>query len=726
MKKILLLTKTLLAAVLLCVGQNAWAAIDLEGYKVVATYDMSTIADETLAVGSENAGKSYDFGATSTTDVYTCTAPTLLAGKFAFQGVGNAWGGKGWWMDKNDGKAGNNTLLANGGGASRAAALLGLKSGQKVVFTVYDSNQNSDFQIKGGSCTYNETIETDGPTSNVISYGVSITADGSLGFSSPKYNANGRIGIISITVYGPATALLVPTFALKSLNGTSRTYTITNNETSGTIYYTTAVAEEAPVIGDAAYTSTTEASVDVTVSESGNLYAYVDVSGTKSDISSQIVSATNVTLDMPTYTVGAYSDGATSVTLYTNQNNVLLKPTANVVYTIDSGAETSVASGTSVNVSNGSTIEFWSDATGYTKSASVSLTASAPNTYPELWSESYNGIVNANDGFSLGDEATTINSTDYYSLYRNSGATLLSERLLANAVPTSGSAISMLRANGVYFPKAVSMAVINLKEGDYVIFNGVYGNGAFGISNPYNMTFDNFHSVNGSKYCYTVDSDGAVAFTLSAQGYLQSISVQRNVVTATIGSTGWTTFASPYALDLSNMTASTGSVAAYYASATSDESVTVLTTESSAVQAGEGIILKGTADATITIPVVASGSAISGNLLVGCPTATTITSETTNYDAIYVLGGDVAEFQNVKKWIDGGNTVSIPAGKAYLNASSSNGARALRISFDDITGVANVEAAAEAKAQDGKFVENGKIVIVKNGVKYNAAGQQVK
>ena len=198
-------------------------------------------------------------------------------------------------------------------------------------------------------------------------------------------------------------------------------------------------------------------------------------------------------------------------------------------------------------------------------------------------------------------------------------------------------------------------------------------------------------------------------------------------VSATIGSTGWTTFASPYALNLSAMTASTGDVAAYYASATSAESVTVETTASTAVQAGEGILLKGSAGATITIPVVASGSAISGNLLVGCPTATTITEATENYANIYVLGASVAEFQNVKTYIDNNTSLDIPAGKAYLDATSSNGgARALRMSFGEITGVANVEAAAEAKAQDGKFIENGKLVIVKNGQKFNAAGQQVK
>lgn len=193
-----------------------------------------------------------------------------------------------------------------------------------------------------------------------------------------------------------------------------------------------------------------------------------------------------------------------------------------------------------------------------------------------------------------------------------------------------------------------------------------------------------------------------------------------NASVATIGATGWTTFASPYALDLSGMTASTGDVAAYYASAVDGEGVTMTPTASSAVAAGTGLMLKGTAGATITIPVAASaGTAISGNKLVGCTTETGLDAN----DSYYVLvnNGGTAQFQCLNE-----NGATIPAGKAYLNIGGGGSARALRIVFDDVTGVANVEAAAEAKAKDGKFIENGKLVIVKNGQKFNAAGAQVK
>lgn len=68
---------------------------------------------------------------------------------------------------------------------------------------------------------------------------------------------------------------------------------------------------------------------------------------------------------------------------------------------------------------------------------------------------------------------------------------------------------------------------------------------------------------------------------------------------------------------------------------------------------------------------------------------------------------------------------TVGAYRCYLTDGENQG-RAAFFFRGDITGVDNVEAAAEATLKDGKYLENGKIVIVKNGVKYNAAGAQVK
>ena len=115
-------------------------------------------------------------------------------------------------------------------------------------------------------------------------------------------------------------------------------------------------------------------------------------------------------------------------------------------------------------------------------------------------------------------------------------------------------------------------------------------------------------------------------------------------VVATIGATGWTTFANPNALDLSKMTASEGDVKAYYASSVGTGKIVMTSTTSEGVAAGTGLMLKGTAGATVTIPVAASGDAISGNMLVGCTTETPVDASASCY--VLINNGGTAEFQS--------------------------------------------------------------------------------
>jgi len=174
------------------------------------------------------------------------------------------------------------------------------------------------------------------------------------------------------------------------------------------------------------------------------------------------------------------------------------------------------------------------------------------------------------------------------------------------------------------------------------------------------------------------------------------------------------TYVTTYALDFTDV----DGLDAYVATAAANG--TVALEEVGAVPAGTPLILIGTAGTEYTVPVAASASAPAVNMLLAGDGTTAFNGST--YD--YILYSDGLFYQI------GSGTVA--TNKAYLHCDSNptakgNQARGLRLSFGgNITGVDNVEAAAEAKAQDGKFIENGKIVIVKNGKKFNAAGQQVK
>jgi hypothetical protein len=86
----------------------------------------------------------------------------------------------------------------------------------------------------------------------------------------------------------------------------------------------------------------------------------------------------------------------------------------------------------------------------------------------------------------------------------------------------------------------------------------------------------------------------------------------------------------------------------------------------------------------------------------------------------YVLGTD-NELHKIS--VDG--TVTVNPFRAYFYVAGSSSARTIRISLGDkVTGVENVEA-APAEAKEGKFIKNGKLVIVKNGQKFNAAGAKL-
>ena len=200
--------------------------------------------------------------------------------------------------------------------------------------------------------------------------------------------------------------------------------------------------------------------------------------------------------------------------------------------------------------------------------------------------------------------------------------------------------------------------------------------------------------------------------------YIKSSSAQtiKICVPVTISSYGYATFSSTSPVNV-NVTG----LEAYIATGKSGDYV-IMEKVTGNVDANTGLVLKGAAG-TDSLPIVGSGTSYSAT------------------NRLFVLDGSYSELGSSKTGtnyvlsVQSENVVWAPintdkapvtAGHAALYLDG-GGARAMIMSFgDDITGVENVEAApAEAKAKDGKFIENGKLVIVKNGVKYNAAGAKL-
>ena len=195
----------------------------------------------------------------------------------------------------------------------------------------------------------------------------------------------------------------------------------------------------------------------------------------------------------------------------------------------------------------------------------------------------------------------------------------------------------------------------------------------------------------------------------------------------TITPAGWASFSSTLPLDLSTISGGT----AYYASASGESSVTLAPTTAK-VPANTGLMIKGTAGATFTIATTSDETTdlSASNLLKatdGSEIAKSPESGEGNYH--YVFGyKKPAEVVTEYGFYNLASATSVEAGKAYLEITKGETpARALRISLGGITEVENIEAEPEATVKkNGAYLENGKIAIYKNGMKFNANGQLIK
>ena len=718
MKKFYLLTKTLLVMALLCVGANAWAVDITETYNFAAfitangTGNLTTSGD-----GIAQSGTSEKVGTVKVINNLTANAQTLdLKGRFAVDYQYNAGSQiRFMWRSSTNnyqhGLAGqwNGNGTADSQGAARFS-VLNLKAGDKITFTYYkqagraaDPYTCSASQLTG--------VAADAALASGTKY--TVAADGNVDL----YFTNNNFAIASIVIETTGTETVgAPTFEITGAYNKTRKVTITAGTSDAgndiTTYYTT----DGSAPSTSSPNSFTTASQEITIGESAESESTVTVKAIS-------VSTSTATSDVASedVTVGAIiklAQPAITLTGMGLDNEKYYKQ-----YTF-----TAVTTGTygTPSISVAGTLGGNNIANPYTASTAGTIS-----------------VVASADGYADSDAATLDVDGAAFMLARSYDFTQDSYReglsVVGNNITITGAGVQVYQINDVNHIPGITLSGTGIfgftKAQNYDNRKGLaprWNKGSFTINNWIDGSFALLYDLVGNGV-YATSSNGTFSFgsqmntnTLTA---LNIYTPTDATVSATIGSTGWTTFSSPYALDLSSMTASEGDVAAYYATATSDVSVTVETTESDAFKAGEGIMLKGTAGATITIPVVASGDAIFGNLLVGCPTGATITNETAHYNNIYVLGieDEKAVFQNVMEYIDGGNTVSIPAGKAYLNATASNGARGLRISFGgEITGVEAVEAAAVAAKKDGKFFKDGKLFIFKNGKKFNANGAQIK
>ena len=208
------------------------------------------------------------------------------------------------------------------------------------------------------------------------------------------------------------------------------------------------------------------------------------------------------------------------------------------------------------------------------------------------------------------------------------------------------------------------------------------------------------------RFLYNVNNPRFLTYTSNTSASMLLPKIYRKVVNATITSTGYATFSSDCALDLSNLPEG---LTAYKATTANNGQVHMVAVEE-AVAASTGLFLKGTENATYTIPVAASGNALEGNLL-----KATTGGEVEAGDYVYVIASGA--FQPLAN-----NTV-VSKGKAYIPASAITTSGKLEISFGEPTGITsyeneNFKAMTVYNLQGVRVNNSYKGIVIMNGKKY--------
>ena len=437
-------------------------------------------------------------------------------------------------------------------------------------------------------------------------------------------------------------------------------------------------------------------------------------------------------LNNPTITKRSYSAGNYIVRITSDQSGLEIDPNSlaagsSVKYKIGDGA-TQTYSG-DVNVPEGNTLTAWVEATGYTTSDEVECVTEARPVGAEVWTQDYTSVVAGTTnacGVVLSTTTGgdfTVDDTPYYNIvgYTKDAATVDVD--LNTNIGLAVSTNFNLRNNGsnsgiLQNGSNQNIGFQNLKVGDIIIIttNGNALSGGTGMTLLGNMSTT-------SEYVFRATAtEGAVRFNWGTYAYVKTITVERATVSPAIGPDGYATYSSPYALDFEHATGVKG----YYATSVSGNTA-VMTKITGTAAAGEGLFLQKT-DGEISIPVVTTGTTLTGNLLKATDGNAIPASTASIFNYVFAKQSDELGFYKVTADLS-----DVAKGKAYLQTTTALttgvGAR-MAFSFEDETtginavqgsglkvngseAVYNLQGQRVAQPTKGLYIMNGKKVIMK-------------
>ena len=720
MKKFYLLTKTLLAVALLCVGQNAWGA-----WTTVFTQDYESSIDEGWTTSTSGRYTSAQYTRSGDTHYARYNAGSTNGATLTYAGltttsiVGSSYGTSTQYKIEFD----MAIIPANANNSSGA---------QTPVFTLYDSSNNSlcHWQVttaaktaaanstgsfylgSAGSETasftantspywYHITIEAASESSTIMTVkDISTTTEteytlsesfiylGKFTYVTGKTEGGICLDNLTVSIYTDSEIVSAPTIGDPVYAGANRTITITGGVSSKsnavTTYYTIDGTDPSASNYAGSFTTSTK---DVTISSNCTVKAItISSESVASNITSKAVTVGKLTLNAPTVTVSnLVANGGVYNATYSfasNQTDIMGSPTATLSYTFAGGSSTA---GTSYTPTTAGELVVTASAEGYTSNSTI-VDITLPNykqTYFADFSTLEKGSASGYSSYQINKEGC-----DFYTYTNTFDELTLSGFSLAWGI--TNARVVGLHARG-------SAGTVTYKE-----------------SLPDGFIID-FYCANTTS-TYHIYSTTATTSIPQYTG-VYNMSIYSPAVSAPISSYGWATFSSDYALDFSKAT--TG-LDAFMITGHEGNVVTKTPVEGT-VPAGTGLLLKG-AEGSYAIPVVASSSTnVSANKLVAGTGASVSKEDNMTKYVLGVSAGNEAEFQKID-----GTAATVAKGKAYLVFNGENLARTMSFEDEKITGVENVEAApAEATLKDGKFIVDGKLVIFKKGMKFYANGARI-
>ncbi len=724
MKKHFLLTKTLLVALLCLVGQSVWADdektevysndFETSGWTAKGKTDgwtcnpgnttANTFDSKVIGVGAGTG----DMGLVSPTMAYAndvtlvdvemkfkmdaCTSGKSSGIEFItsdvninngyvssgtpFFSISASASGNGYWGSITVG--GENYLST----LNKAALTYENNSLNRNSTGIVVLNVRFDFTSKTATFTLSEINGTKLVTSKVVS------------FANPDATKLDRIFIHAGKTYGGVTIDDVAVYSVKA-ESTVTTYSATFSES----------ASLTPTITIYSDSERTQQVVNGTLEDGVTYYytaaleGYQNYNGSfKVNGSNPVVNFTMTALPRYTFKVNLVNGGAVIKTLYTDEESYDGKKhdVSFSKYLVD-------AENNKVTYSKDNTTYF----TSYT-SASTSPTQEVSYT-------PYNGVAYFFEGESFAALGTKTNNANYSG--NTAGRGLNNTTMNIMTIPVTGTydLSWAVCSNNTGTGKEVTYKLYRNSSSDVIYVDEALN-----------------HSVNYVKTTGSVEEPGVEFaegdvlqfFAGSTNVILDYVLVELKALPVTLGSNGYATFASPYALDLTTANLPSG-VTAYKASV-SGTTVT-FTALNQTVPANTGVLLKGTG--TVNIPVAATGTAVEGNDFLVNEGGATFAGDASYYYFGLVKDSNPLTFRKFDP-----NATAIPADKAYLKVSKSSvdaSARGLEFVFDDeVTSIGeelrvkseefapaaefyDLQGRKVAQPQKGLYIVNGRKVVVK-------------